>query len=490
MDSQTQFPDAPILIVDDEKDVLASYRMTLQYNGINNLILCEDSRKVKEILSEVEPSIIILDLFMPFISGEKLLDEISCEFPYIPVIVITGSMKIDTAVTCLKSGAYDYMVKPVEKSRLVTGVKNALEHRVIQDQVQNLEHCMMRNAEIADPLCFEPIKTVSDRMNAIFRYTESVAPSPMPVLILGESGTGKELIAEAIHRASGRAGKFVTVNSAGIEGTLFSDNLFGHRKGAYSGADTKRAGLIEQASGGTLFLDEIGDIDIHTQLCLLRLLQQKEYYPLGSDIPLTSDARIIAATNADLNEKIEAGTFRKDFYYRLKTHLIELPPLRERCEDIPVLVEYFTREAGKTLGKDTIEIPAEIYSYFSNYHFPGNIRELQSIIFDAVSCNESSYLSTKTIVEYLHKNSIEIPVEINTDSDEDFTITFKGRFPRLKEIEDVCIRKAIAKTDGNQNNAAYLLGISQSTISRWSKNNSGRSTTSPRREEVYERTFG
>jgi DNA-binding NtrC family response regulator len=467
------FPSAPILIVDDEEDVLSSYKRSLRYNGIDNLVLCSDSREVMKLMEEIHPSIVILDLSMPYITGEQLLADIARDYPYIPVIVITGSMKIDTAVDCMKNGAYDYMVKPVEKSRLVYGVKNAIEHRAMQDQVHTLEQNMMRNADLNNPHHFSSIITTSERMDAIFRYIESVAPSPMPVLILGESGTGKELIAEAIHNSSGREGKFVTVNSAGIEGTLFADNLFGHKKGAYSGADTARAGLIEQAAGGTLFLDEIGDIDLHTQISLLRLLQQKEYYPLGSDIPKTSDARIIAATNADLSEKVVNETFRKDFYYRIKTHLVELPPLCERREDIPALIDNFVNTAAETLSKNVTAVPEEIYSLLSAYNFPGNIRELQSIIYDAVSCHTSGDLSSTTIQQYLRKYNSEKAPTIEYKDTEGFVISFKDRFPRLKEIEETCARKAFEKAGRNQNNAAILLGISQATMSRWCRKING-----------------
>lgn len=460
------YPQDPVLIVDDEEDVLASYRMSLQCNGITNIVLCSDSRKVNDLLMQIHPMVVVLDLFMPYIKGEHLLDTINRDYPEIPVIIVTGAMNVDTAVTCMKNGAYDYMVKPVEKSRLIFGIRNAIEHRTVQKQMNILEEKMMRTSEVTNRSYFNTIITVSERMENIFRYSESIAPSPMPVLILGESGTGKELIAHAIHDASGRKGKFVTVNSAGIEETLFSDNLFGHRKGAFTGADSTRAGLIEQAAGGTLFLDEIGDLDLHSQTRLLRLIQQREYYQLGSDIPRTSDARIITATNADLLAKINRGDFRKDFYFRIKTHLIELPPLRERPEDITVLVRHFVNEAQTVLNKTISSIPDTLFNMLSTYSFPGNIRELHALVFDAVSCHSSGQLNIAPFREYLLRQNVTVPLQVFNDTNETFVLSFPDRFPQLKEIEELCIQRAFKKANGNQSLAAILLGISQSTLSR------------------------
>ncbi|MBN1759211.1 MAG: sigma-54-dependent Fis family transcriptional regulator [Chitinispirillaceae bacterium] len=466
MEMQIDFPENPILIVDDEEDVLASYKMTLQCNGITNIVLCSDPRQVNTLMTRHEPSLVILDLFMPFIKGEQILDEINRDYPGTLVIVITGSVNVDTAVTCMKTGAFDYMVKPVEKSRLLYGVRNAIESSLMHNQVSILEQNMMRCLEVQNPEHFKSLITVSERMEAIFRYIESVAPSPMPVLILGESGTGKELIARAIHDASGRKGNYVTVNAAGIGGSLSIDTLFGHKKGAFTGADTKRAGLIEQAAGGTLFLDEIGDIDTHTQLSLLRLLQQKEYYPLGSDIPKTSDARIIAATNVDLTEKMDSGEFRKDFYYRIATHSIEVPPLRDRPEDIPVLTGYFIGHAQSVLNKNVISIPKELFTLLGAYHFPGNVRELQSLIFDVVSQHNSDTLDVDVFREYIRNNCGQIPISVIDDSKDDFIISIEKRFPTMQEIEEICIKRALEITNGNQSSAAMLLGISQPTLSR------------------------
>ena len=303
-------------------------------------------------------------------------------------------------------------------------------------------------------------------MHNIFRYIEAVAGSPKCVLITGESGTGKELFAKAVHSAGILNGKFVPVNAAGLDDTVFSDTLFGHKRGAFTGADRDRKGLIEQASGGTLFLDEIGDLENSSQIKLLRLLQEGEYYQLGADSPNTAKIRIIAATNADLSEKVEKGLFRKDLYYRMIAHHIEIPPLRERIEDIPELVSLFITEASKSMSRKNPTLPAEIYTLLKTYHYPGNIRELQSIIFDAVSRHRSGILSLALFKDYFSKHGglkPEINNVVGSDSLINFNIT---PFPTLKAVQDCLITEALQRADGNQSIASRLLGISQSTLSR------------------------
>ncbi|MDZ7767137.1 MAG: sigma 54-interacting transcriptional regulator [Melioribacteraceae bacterium] len=224
---------------------------------------------------------------------------------------------------------------------------------------------------------------------------EAIAKTNLPVLITGETGTGKELIANAIHKVSGRKGELVPVNVAGVDDNLFSDTLFGHKKGAFTGAEIERKGLIERAEDGTLFLDEIGDLNIESQVKLLRLLQEGQFYPLGSDIAKLSNARIIVATNRSIKSLQSSNTFREDLYYRLRSHHINIPPLRERKKDIPYLIDFFLIRAAKELGKTKPRPPKELYTLLSNYHFPGNIRELEGIIYDAVSLHKSGILFTR-----------------------------------------------------------------------------------------------
>ena len=459
------FPQAPILFVDDEKDVLDTYKIALKVDGLNNFILESDSRKVESMLEEQTISVAVIDLFMPHIQGQQLLENIKETHPEIPVIVVTGSNEVNTAVNCMRAGAFDYMVKPVEHSRLTSSLRRALEIRELQDEVKILKKQVLTQ-EIQHPEAFTEIITVNERMKSIFKYIEAIAQTPRPVLISGESGVGKELIAHAIHRLSNRKGNFVPVNVGGLDDTMFSDTLFGHKKGAFTGADNARSGLIEQASGGTLFLDEIGDLDNTSQVKLLRLLQDKEYYPLGSDIVKISDSRIITATNTYLDKKEKEGSFRTDLYFRLITHHIEIPPLRERREDIPYLVNHFIKQSAESINKKPPDIPKQLYVLLSDYQYPGNIRELQAIVYDAVSQCNTSILSLSVFKNYFDRRSKSDEKYERKLTEDTFSLSYSGRFPTLKEIEDFFILEAMKIADGNQSIAASFLGVNQSTLSR------------------------
>ena len=459
------FPLFPVLIVDDEEDVLQAYKMTLRFNGINNLILCSDSRQVLTLLSENKVSAIILDLSMPHLTGLELLESIKEKYPGIPAIVVTASNNVANAVECMKRGAIDYMVKPVEDNRLVSGLRNAIELNELRDENVALQRSLL-NQRVKNLEAFSSIVTTSNSMLAIFSYIETIAESTRPVLITGESGTGKELVAHALHAVSGRQGKFVPVNVGGLDDTVFSDTLFGHRKGAFTGADGERRGLVEEASGGTLFLDEIGSLEKASQTKLLRLLQEHEYYPLGSDVCKTLRAAVVAATNEDLHARMKEGRFRNDLYYRLLTHHIEIPPLRERREDIPVLFDHFMMKSSQDSGKARPAVPNGMLSMLNQYDFPGNIRELGALVYDCVAKCQSSTLELAYVKEYIrHQTGADVNVS-PTEGSKQFSIPFQGDFPRLKEMEDFLISEAMRKAEGNQYRAAELLGVAQSTVWR------------------------
>ena len=277
------YPKFPILIVDDEENFLLSAELALNSNGINNLITEVDSSKVMDLLKGTEFSLIILDINMPNIKGTELLPLIVEKYPDIPVIIITAINDVENAVSCIKAGAFNYILKPVDSTRLATTVKGGLNLREIKNENRILKRYLLKD-ELENPEVFNEIVTKSPALRAIFKYSEAISKTQLPVLITGETGVGKELIAKAIHTLSGRTGELVSINVAGLDDNLFSDTLFGHKKGAYTGSDTERKGLIERAEGGTLFLDEIGDLSPESQVKLLRLLQEGSYYPLGSDI--------------------------------------------------------------------------------------------------------------------------------------------------------------------------------------------------------------
>ena len=455
----------PIFLVDDDEVALAYYRTVLEYHGLKNLLFFQDSREVMPALEERGSALILLDLNMPYLNGQELLEKLKADYPDIPVIVITSEEVVDTAVECIKLGAYDYLIKPVEKSRLWAVVHHILETSTLHREVSRLSR-QLQSGKLKNPKVFSEIITGHDSLKGIFKYIEAIAGSPRPVLITGESGTGKELIARAIHNSSQTAGTFVAVNVSGLDDTVFSDTLFGHKKGAYTGADGERRGLVEQASGGTLFLDEIGDLEQSSQIKLLRLLQEEKYYALGSDKIEKSSARIIAATNADIMNRQSNGSFRKDLYYRLMAHHIPIPPLRERLADLPLLIDFFLEQAATALKKKKPTVPRELYTLLGTYSFPGNVRELQSLIFDGVSRHESGMLSLLPIKEHMNSQRTAGSLDNVVKEDTSFTIHHTGAFPTLAEIEEYFISEALDKAEGNQSIAAQLLGINQSTLSR------------------------
>jgi DNA-binding NtrC family response regulator len=469
--SESMFPANPILIVDDEPITLESVEMVLNSEGINNIILCQDSREVKRILKENEISIILSDLMMPFVSGEEILQYVADNFPEIPVIIITGVNDVETTVRCMKSSAYDYIVKPADENRLITTVNRGIHYRELQNEAATLRRHLLSESLInREP--FNKIITQNKKMISIFQYIESVAKSTQPVLITGETGVGKELFAEAIHKSSGREGNFVALNIAGLDENIFADTLFGHLKGAYTGAERARDGLVEMASGGTLFLDEIGDLKQEHQIKLLRLIEAREYFQLGADAPRKSNVRIVVATNRNLKEmSMNKDGFRNDLYFRLSAHQISIPPLRERKDDLPLLIDSFLEEAASEMGKKKPTPPPELVSYLSTYNFPGNIRELKALVYDAVANHKTKMLNLGVFKKYIDENSA--PSEgmevVRAERIKQYEVHSWENLPTIKEITNVLIEEALKRTNGNQSIAARLLGITRQTLINYIK---------------------
>jgi two-component system, NtrC family, response regulator HydG len=467
--NSSKTPPTAVLLVDDEPEILLGAQSILESAGIQPVETLEDSRRLIPLLESTEVSLLILDLYMPHLSGMQLLPDIRQRFPDLTILVMTASNELDTAVACMKEGAFDFLVKPVDEDRLVSAVKKALEIKSLRQQVHTLKQTLLDGKPVHSS-AFASIVTGNEKMRSLFRYVTATATTKEPILITGETGVGKELFAKAVHEASGRAGSFVTINAAGLDDTVFNDTLFGHKKGAYTGAERSRNGLIAQANGGTLFLDEIGDLSEVSQVKLLRLLQEQHYYPLGSDMPKQTNARIVLATNKDLRERIAQGLFRADLYYRLAVHEVAVPPLREHMEDIPLLTNHFLKEAAKAMGKPTPTPPKELFSLLKTYDFPGNIRELRALIVDAVAQHESKMISMKPFRKVI-KQSRTTPSETVVDSqDYDQTnsplIQYPGSCPTLKESEACLIQEAMRRADGNQGMAADLLGISRQALNR------------------------
>lgn len=463
-------PTHPILVVDDEPAILLAIDTALQMAGMNHIVTCQDSRQVVDLLSSRPMEVVLLDLTMPYIDGRNLLETINREFPDTPVIIVTGTVDVDTAVSCMRSGAFDYVVKPVEEKQLIASVHRAMAFRELKRENFALKQHILSDT-LDKPEAFVNIITNSKKMFSIFQYIESIAQTAQPVLIRGETGVGKELIARTLHSLSGLKGQFVAVNVAGLDDNVFADTLFGHVKGAFTGADRQRSGLIEQAAGGTLFLDEIGDLSPASQVKLLRLLQEGEYFALGRDAPHRSDARIVASTNVNLWKRQRDGKFRKDLNYRLRTHRIYIPPLRERQSDIPPLVDHFLTTASRDLKKTKPTPPRELFTLLQTYAFPGNVRELQALIFDAVSRHKSGVLSLEVFRSHIHKHRRRQQRTISHPSDASGAlIRFSETLPTIRQATALLVAEAMKRADGNQSIAAGMLGISQQALSKRLKN--------------------
>lgn len=461
----------PVLLIDDEESWLHSFTITLQSAGIHSVVTCSDSRNALSLMQESSIGLVVLDLTMPHISGQELLGKIHETHPDIPVIVVTGVNDIQTAVDCMKLGALDYFVKTVEADRLINGIVRAVEFQQLKRENSRLKERFLDD-HLEHPEAFDGITTESMKIRSVFQYLEAIAPSSEPVLITGETGVGKELFAKAVHTLSGRAGEFVAVNVAGLDEQAFSDTLFGHKKGAFTGADTTRQGLIEKAQGGTLFLDEIGDLALELQVKLLRLLQEHEYFPLGSDVSKKTDARFVVATNHDIAALTASGVFRNDLYYRLTTHQVHIPPLRERKEDIPVLLKLFLGEVSEQLAKNVPTVPKELYTLLSLYSYPGNIREFKAMVHEAVTHHQGGIMSMDSFKKHIHALGT-LPEVSESHESADSGVTFSDSLPNLKEMDDLLIDEALARTEGNQALAAEILGISRQALNKRVKQREG-----------------
>ena len=462
--SKAVYPDFAILLVDDEPDWLGSLVLTLEsYAGITNIQICGDSRQVLDILDAGRIGLVLLDLTMPYLSGEELLELIAEKYPEVAIIVISGLNQVEVAVGCMRRGAYNYFVKTDDQDRIVGGVLRAVKMQELQRDHREMASRFC-SPEVRHPEVFLSIVTADRVMQGIFSYIEAVANSPQPLLITGESGVGKELIAQAAHRLSGCSGKLVTVNVAGLDDSVFADTLFGHLRGAFTGAEQMRRGMVEEAAYGTLFLDEIGELSIPSQVKLLRLIQEGEFFPLGSDLPKRLKARIIVATHQNLAAKERAGSFRRDIFYRLSTHHVHLPPLRERYGDIPLLLDYFLAESAKILGKKKPTPPKELVHYLNTYAFPGNIRELKSMVFDAVSVHRDRMLSMDCFIKAVERSRHDVPEVVPPPRKNPFAGFDK--LPTFSEAAAYLVRDAMDRANGNQTMAARLLGISQPALSK------------------------
>lgn len=457
---------AKLLIVDDEVDFRESIALYFLDAGYT-VFEASNGREGLEVFQRERPDLVFTDLRMPVLDGFQLIAELSRLSPATPVVVISGVGLLKEVVHAMRLGARDYLVKPIlDMDTLKLVLMRTLRENSLIRELDSLKEKLLRG-QLSHPQAFETLKTQHPSMIALMQYLEAIAASPEPVLICGETGTGKELLARAVHEVSERKGAFVSVNVSGLDDQMFTDTLFGHVKGAFSGADQRRPGLLVQAEAGTIFLDEIGDLCENSQIKLLRLLQEREYYPLGSDTPRRTDARIVAATNRELKNMVHQGTFRADLYYRLFAHQVLIPPLREREGDIPVLLELFLAEAARALGKKPPTCPPELCSYLAAYHFPGNVRELRALVFDAVARHGQGVLSLESFRQAIGCQLKPSPAAVSASKR---SIVLRQcdeeRMPTLEEAEAVLIEQALELASGNQGIAAAYLGISRNALNK------------------------
>ncbi len=445
-----------IFLIDDEQDFLESLERGLFISGFRNIRTESDPRKAAALFQQGElVDIAIIDITMPGMTGVELLDCIRSSSPTTECIMVTAADEASLAVSCIKKGAFDYRVKPLNMEELLIVIFKALERKNFLE-IQRIGK-QKKIPDLVYPEAFAPIITQSEKMLQIMKEAELHAASKVPVLITGETGTGKELLAQAIHRASSRAGRTYTpVNMSSINATLFESEFYGHTKGAFTGATQERKGYLETTSGGTLFLDEIGSLPLELQGKLLRVLQEGEYFKLGISRPLGVDVRFIAATNAELDKLQDQGLFRKDLFYRLCGAWLDLPPLRERGEDLIVLVDAFLCDLDGGHGSKDIEEPA--WAVLSAYDYPGNVRELKSIMQYAASLAKGMPISIHHLPAY-------VTAAISKKHRSVRSLSSEGVAP-LADVEKDHILKAYRYTGNNKLQTARLLEIGLNTLRR------------------------
>lgn len=436
-----------LLVIDDEKNIREGLATDFEMDGYNVKVAANGQEGI-DFLEKGNIDLVITDLRMPVISGEDVLKKVTAEMPGIPVIVLTGHGSIDSAVSAMQNGAYDFLTKPLNLNHLELVVKRALKNRELSLQHQQLLK------DVSDEKKLKSLAAKSPVMQKVEQLVKKVSDSKISVLITGESGVGKEVVADAIHNTSGRKDNaFVKVHCSALSESLLESELFGHEKGAFTGAESLHKGKFEQADGGTIFLDEIGEINKNIQVKLLRVLQEKTFERVGGEETFKVDVRIIAATNKNLEEEVKAGRFREDLFFRLKGIEINVPPLRERREDIPVLLNTFVSRFNEENGKHISGFSTEAKNAIFAYKWPGNIRELEHCIESAVVMAAGNEIEvedlTINVPESQAKDGIIIPIGTS-----------------LEEAEKTIILQNLQANKGNKSKTADVLKIGRKTLHR------------------------
>jgi DNA-binding NtrC family response regulator len=442
----------PVLVVDDDEGLLLSIKATLVSSGLPEPALVSDSRRVWDLVGEYDFQLILLDLMMPHLSGMEVLQKVKEQSPSVECVIVSALDDVTSAVKAMSLGASDYLVKPLNSDKLVALVNRTLEKHTVQHELQRLGSKKVFS-NLKNPEAFADIIAEDEAMALIFHQVEAVAGTDYSVVIGGESGTGKEMLARVIHKLSNRSNApFYAVNMASFSKTIFEDEFFGHAKGAYTDAASDKMGFFEAAYGGTLFLDEITELEPSLQGKLLRVIEERELYRLGSTEIRNVDVRIIAATNRDINEEIVRGAFRADLYYRINMYNIKVPPLRERQKDILPIARHFLKIHAEINNKKIHSLSPELEQRLLQYSYPGNVRELENIIAAAVLQEKGQTISLASTLNLLPYEGPERRrhVELLT----------------LEELEKRHIEKVLEISGGNRLKAARILGVNVSTVYR------------------------
>ncbi len=442
-----------ILVVDDEKNYLLVMDALLAEAGYE-VLTAESAAAALDIIRKTDLDLVISDMKMPKVSGIELLTEIKRLYPDLPVIIMTAFGTVEKAVEAMKKGSFDYITKPFKNEEILLTVAKALELRHLLSENRRLRH------DLEDRYRFENIVGTSKAMQDIFALVEKVAATRATVLISGESGTGKELIARAIHHRSPRsAGPFISVNCGALTETLLESELFGHEKGAFTHAVAMRKGRFESAEGGTLFLDEVAEMSPSLQVKLLRVLQEMEFERVGGNRTIRVDVRMVAASNKVLADEVAAGNFREDLFYRLNVVHLQVPPLRERTGDIPLLATHFIQKFGQEDVRGQIRIAPETMRILIRYPWPGNVRELENVIERAVILCSNNLITPADLPPNLAAAAPDADIDI------DRLVPLHVPLPEaLERIEEMMIRRALANADNVQVRAAEMLGITKSLL--------------------------
>jgi two-component system, NtrC family, response regulator PilR len=436
-----------LLIVDDEASLRYFLSIVFEEEGWS-VEVAPSIEEARASIQHHEPDVVLCDLMLPDGSGIGLIREVKTHSPSIAFVMITAHTSTRSAVEALKAGAVDYIAKPFDIEELKIIVRKAVERKELED-----ENVHLRTA-LEERFTFANIIGRSNKMQEIFGIVQRIAKTMSTVVISGESGTGKELIARAIHYNSGRRGKFVSINCGALPENLLESELFGHERGAFTGAIREKRGLFQEADRGTIFLDEIGETSLAMQIKLLRVLQERVVRKVGSNVESTVDVRVIAATNRDLNDSIREGTFREDLFYRINVIPITLPPLRHRREDIPLLVDHFIEKFSTKIGIERKKISSDAMRAIEKYHWPGNVRELENVVERMIALEPSEVLTTRSLPEHvligarLPEASYEIPPE-GLSLEE-----------HLESVGKIFMLKALERSGGVQTQAAELLRMS------------------------------